>query len=61
MSMLSITRKNKEFAKWWGRWASRLKRNHSMKGGAVAAQNDQKVADLPYALEILRRFPKNDL
>lgn len=63
MSIFTIKRSNEEFAKWWDRWASRLQGNRVVNGSREAgAKKDQKVHDLPYALEILRRFPhKNDL
>jgi hypothetical protein len=67
MSIFKIKRKNPEFGKWWDRWASRLQRVRATDRGAevhptsvrstdLSPRSDQ-MSDLPYAVQILRRFP----
>jgi len=62
MSLVTIKRKNKEFAKWWNRWISQTRSNEvSTNRSETTKTSNPKASELPHALEILRRYPyKND-
>ena len=69
MSLITIKRKNKEFAKWWNRWVSQTRSNEvstnrsetnevSTNGSETTKTPNPKVRELPHAIKILRRYPR---
>ena len=57
MSIFSIKKKNREFAKWWERWAARLHRNRVSAGQNQPEKERSRKQVRPQALEIPRRLP----
>ncbi|MGB9236548.1 MAG: hypothetical protein WCC04_19235 [Terriglobales bacterium] len=57
MSIFTIKKKNREFAKWWDRWASRLHRNRVSASQSQSEKERARKTTRPQALEILSRLP----
>jgi hypothetical protein len=57
MSLTTIKKKNREFAKWWDRWILSVQRRRMAPNTARADRaQDQNSPELPHAIKILRRL-----
>jgi hypothetical protein len=50
-SIVAIKRKNKQFADWWNRWASRIQRTHLRAGKKGAETDGQNEAQGPESVQ----------
>lgn len=57
MSLLTIKKKNREFAKWWNGWVLRVQQSRRKRDSAETKQAQELSSpEIPFAVEIFRRL-----